>query len=123
MYRRLPKEHPVWTETDPETVRACLEPIVQQGLNTRDWSGYQDARQFEIKDEMARLLQLVLDYGISDHPDNEESEEVRRVTRFQRENNESRGYPRPGFGYEDSPNQDEELLKLRLAYIKQKYVR
>ena len=118
----LPEDHLVWTETEAETVKACLEPIVQQALNTRDWSGYHDARKFEIKDEMARLIQLAVDYGISDHPDDEEPEDVRRVTEFRRKDNKSRGYPEPGFGYEDSPNQDQELFELRLAYAKQKYM-
>ncbi len=122
MYRRLPREHPVWTESDPDTVRACLEPIIQQGLNTRDWSGYQEARKFEIKDETARLTLLVADYGISDHPDEEEPADVRQANKFQREQNQLRGYPKPGFGYEDPPDQTLDLFNLRLAYLKQKYM-
>ncbi|MBU4273654.1 MAG: hypothetical protein KKA28_17470 [Planctomycetes bacterium] len=124
MYRRLPKDHWVWAETDAETVKMCLEPVLQQDINTKkDWSGYQDARRFEIEDEKAKLIQLIIDYGVSDHPDDEEPEDVRRMSKFQRDDNEARGYPRPGFGYEDCPNQDEDLLKLRLAYLKQKYMR
>jgi hypothetical protein len=123
MYRQFPKTHWVWTETNTEKIKMCLEPLAQQGLNTRDWSGYQNARRCEIQDEMARLLLLGLDYGISDHPDEEESEDIRTTSRLVREENKKKGYPEPGFGYGDCPNADEELLELRVAYAKQKYVR
>lgn len=122
MYRRFPKTHWVWAETNTEKVKTCLDLVLQQDINTRkDWSGYQDARQFEIEDETMRLITLVLDYGISDNPDEEESEDIMKVNRFTRQENEKLGHPGPGFGYEDCPNQDKELLELRIAYVKQKY--
>jgi hypothetical protein len=123
MYRRFPKDHPLWTETDPETVSACLTPLLQQGFDTEDWSEYQNARRYEIEDEMARMNMLAADYGIPDNPDNELPEGVLGPVRFQREQNQSLGCPRPGMGYEDSPNQEHELFTLRLTYIKRKYMR
>ena len=123
LYRRFPKDHWVWAETNTDKVKTCLEPVLEQGLDTRDWSGYQNARMFEIEDERTKLDLLLLDYGISDHPDNEEPEDIRQIFKRQREENEKLGYPRPGKGYEDCPQQDAELLKLRVMYVKQKIVR
>jgi hypothetical protein len=114
LYRSFPSDHWVWTETDPERVRACLEPVSEQSLHIKDWSEYQNSRGTRIKDEISRLVLLMLDYGISDHPDNEESEEVRQIFQRTREANESLGHPPPGNGYEDSPDQNRELLELRV---------
>ena len=121
IYRRFPNDHWLWAETNAEKFRGCLEPIVEQGLDTSDWSGYQNARKFEIE-QMARLMQLVLDYGVRDLPDDEEPEDFRQICKMQREENAKHGHPPPGHGYEDSPDQDRELFHLRLTYVKRKYI-
>jgi hypothetical protein len=121
LYRQLPKDHWVWAEADTEKVRMCLDPVFEHGLKTvgGDWSGYQSARRFEIEDETARSIQLVLDYGFTNHPDEEEPEEGRLLNRLTREGNAKLGFPRPGFGYADAPNQNKKLLELRITYLKQ----
>jgi hypothetical protein len=122
LYRQFPCDHWVWTETHPDKVRVCLEPVVEKGLDTRDWSEYRTpARDFGIKEESARLSLLILDYGISDHPDDEESEDIRKVSELQRASYKELGHPRPGMGYEDGPYQDKKLLEMRVVYCITKY--
>jgi len=76
-YRQFPERHWVWGENDISKVRTCLEPVLQKAMATRDWSAYQEARHYEIEKEMTNLAMLLIDNGITDKPEDEETPEMK----------------------------------------------